>query len=265
MDGIRIVVAGAAGKMGREVIRGLGAEKAMQVVGAVDRESLGADSELLAGGQLNGVPVTGDLAAALRNGGANVLLDFTHPDAVAANLRTALKLRVAAVVGTTGLRAEERAEFHQMAIKQGVGVVVAPNFALGAVLLMQFAAQAARYFPAAEISERHHPGKADAPSGTAILIADYIARGRTAPAPGTSSKETITGVRGGKVDGTPIHCQRLPGVVAHHEVAFGGPGEILTLRHDSLGRESFLPGIMLALRKVREQRGLVYGLEALLD
>jgi len=264
---IKVVVAGACGKMGQEVIRAIGREGDTELIGAVDIRGAGEDIGGITGGGPSGIIVSDDLAAVLRETKADVLVDFTHPLAVAGNIRTALASRTAAVVGTTGLPLAEREELHRLALAQSVGVIIAPNFAIGAVLLLQFAGQAARFFPAAEVIERHHPAKADAPSGTALQIAERINSGREADAPGEGvvGKESVGGVRGGDIGGTRIHSVRLPGSVAHHEILFGGLGQTLTLKHDSLSRESFLPGIMLAIRHVKRVKGVVFGLETLLQ
>lgn len=269
---LRVAVSGAAGRMGREVVRAVMEAEGMEVVAAIDRQAVGTDAGTLAGvGSLN-VPVESDLAAALARTGAQVLVDFTLPNGVMENLRTALALGVAPVVGTTGLSAPDLAELDAQAKEKGIGAFIAPNFAIGAVLMMQFAAQAAKHLPDVEIIELHHEKKLDSPSGTALLTAQKIAEARQetgiAPLPGPSSVvEKAPGARGARSMATgdvAIHSVRLPGFVAHQEVLFGGLGQTLTLRHDSLDRRSFMPGVILAVRKVRALHGLVVGLEHLL-
>jgi 4-hydroxy-tetrahydrodipicolinate reductase len=202
----------------------------------------------------------------LLGAGVEVVVDFSRPEATAAAGRALLAEGVHLVSGTTGLADEVMDELANLAGKADHGNLVwAPNFALGAVLAMHFAAVAGRFYPAAEVIELHHQGKADAPSGTALRTARAIAaaRDRGGPAPGGGS-ESVAGVRGGEVDGVRVHSVRLPGLVAHQEVIFGGQGEVLTLRHDSLDRSSFMPGVLLAVRAVADRPGVTVGLEPLL-
>jgi 4-hydroxy-tetrahydrodipicolinate reductase len=200
----------------------------------------------------------------LLGAGAEVVVDFSRPEATAAAGRALLAEGVHLVSGTTGLADEVMDELANLAGKADHGNLVwAPNFALGAVLAMHFAAVAGRFYPAAEVIELHHQGKADAPSGTALRTARAIAAARErgdAPA----GSESVAGVRGGEVDGVRVHSVRLPGLVAHQEVIFGGQGEVLTLRHDSLDRSSFMPGVLLAVRAVADRPGVTVGLEPLL-
>lgn len=271
-ENIRVAVCGAAGRMGREVIRAVMESDGMHLVAAVDRHETGADvGELAQSGKLN-IRIEGDLHAVLERSEPHVLVDFTVPDSVMLNARTALTHGVSPVIGTTGLSVHDLKEIDLKAQEKGIGAFVAPNFAIGAVLMMQFAAQAARYLPDVEIIELHHEKKLDSPSGTALLTAQKIAEARQAAqisplAQPTGLVEKAKGARGarGKETGDiPIHSVRLPGFVAHQEVIFGGPGQILTLRHDSTDRRSFMPGVVLAVRKVRALHGLVVGLENLL-
>ncbi|MCL4079608.1 4-hydroxy-tetrahydrodipicolinate reductase [Coriobacteriia bacterium Es71-Z0120] len=253
---IRVVVTGASGKMGREVVRAVTAEPDMTVVAAVD--------PLHAGEAVEGIRVTGDLRDAIEASSPDVLVDFTRPEAVAANVRAAASSGIDCVVGTTGVPIATFEEIAEGA-PEGVCVFVAPNFAIGAVLMMRFAREAARYLPHVEIVELHHDRKADAPSGTAIRTAEGISQARTVvpAAPGRES-EVADGARGAVVAGVTVHSVRLPGLVAHQEVIFGGPGQTLTIRHDSLDRTSFMPGVVMAIRAVRERSGLVVGLEEIL-
>jgi 4-hydroxy-tetrahydrodipicolinate reductase len=214
----------------------------------------GAPEELLVGAHLS------DLLAAE----VEVVVDFSRPEATAAAAGGLLPEGVHLVSGTTGLPAELMDDLAAVAGKAEHGNVVwAPNFALGAVLAMHFAAVAGRFYPAAEVIELHHQAKADAPSGTALRTARAIAAARER-APGREASESVAGVRGGEVDGVRVHSVRLPGLVAHQEVIFGGQGEVLTLRHDSLDRSSFMPGVLLAIQAVTNRPGLTVGLEPLL-
>jgi 4-hydroxy-tetrahydrodipicolinate reductase len=195
-----------------------------------------------------------------------VVVDFTTPSAVMSNIRWGIEHAIHMVVGTTGIGPDELAEIERLIGAEGneSNVIVAPNFAIGAVLLQLFAALASRYFPAAEIIELHHEGKADAPSGTALATAERMAEARGEAWKGPAG-ETLSGVRGGDVEGIRIHSVRLPGLVAHQEVIFGGAGQTLTIRHDSMQRESFMPGVILAIKSVVHHPGLTVGLEPLLD
>jgi 4-hydroxy-tetrahydrodipicolinate reductase len=199
---------------------------------------------------------------------AQVIVDFTHPDVVMDNLSWCIDHGIHAVVGTTGFT-DERFDLlrTRLAEHDGVGVVIAPNFSIGAVLMMRFAEQAAAFYESAEIIELHHPGKADAPSGTAASTARRIAAARTAaaiPAPPDATRHELPGARGAQVDGIRVHGVRLRGLVAHQEVLFGAEGETLTIRHDSLDRVSFMPGVFAAIRAVSSKPGLTVGIESIL-
>lgn len=261
---IRIVVVGAAGRMGQEVIRAVREVEDIRVVGAVDVQKVGEDPIRLAAGHKSDLKINNSLDAVLKETLPDVMVDFTTPQAVAENVRTGLKRGVHMVIGTTGLTVDEREEIDRQAREAGVGAFIAPNFALGAVLMMEFARKAAKYFPHAEIIELHHDRKMDAPSGTSLLTAEKMNEGRK-KIEKPESIEILSGCRGGDAEGIPIHSVRLPGMVAHQEVIFGGEGQILTIRHDSLDRSSFMPGVMLAIRKVVTWQGLVWGLENLLE
>jgi 4-hydroxy-tetrahydrodipicolinate reductase len=251
--------------MGREVVRAVLGDADTELVGAVDVTEVGRDAGELAGKERAGVVVQSDLAAALAAVKPEVIVDFTRAEAAHTNALTALSAGVSPVVGTTGMTPAQIQEIGAAAEKAGVGAVVAPNFAIGAVLMMQFAALAARHMPDVEIIELHHAGKVDAPSGTAIKTAEMIVaarEGRGTPRPSEEIK--VAGARGGDFDGIRIHSVRLPGYVAHQEVILGGLGQTLTIRHDSTDRTSFMPGVLLAVKAVRSRKGLVYGLEHLL-
>ena len=237
---------GAAGRMGGEVVR---------AVDAADDLTLSAETDL------------GDPLARLIASSTQVAVDFTTPDAVMGNIRFCIDNGIHVVVGTTGFTDERLAEVREwLGSAPSVGVVIAPNFGLGAVLLMRFAREAAPYFESVEIVESHHPDKLDAPSGTAMHTARAIAAARAtvARAPDATSSG-LSGARGASVDGVPVHSVRLRGLVAHEEVLLGNVGEVLTLRHDSLDRASFMPGVLLAVRAVTTRPGLTVGLEPLLD
>ncbi len=238
----------------------------MQLVAAVDRMEIARDAGELAGVGPTGVKVLSDLQEALNSTGAQVMVDFTIPDSALNNIETALNSGVAPVVGTTGLSDEDFARIAKLSEEAGVPALIAPNFAIGAVLMMEFAAQAARHMPDAEIIELHHEKKLDSPSGTALLTARKIAAAREQnPLPKIGGAvEKVPGARGGETDAVHIHSVRLPGFVAHQEVIFGGLGQTLTIRHDSTDRRSFMPGVLLAIRRVRGLKGLVIGLENLL-
>ncbi len=245
--GLRVGVVGSQGRMGAEVVRAVEAAPDLELVAAIDRDD----------------PLT-----ALTDAGCEVVVEFTHPGAVMANLEFLIRHGIHAVVGTTGFDDERLDTVRSwLAHSPGTGVIVAPNYGLGAVLMMRFAAQASRFFESVEIVELHHPGKADAPSGTARHTAHLVAEARAsagvAPAP-DATVESLEGARGSDVEGIPVHSVRLRGLVAHQEVLLGGPGETLTIRHDSLDRASFMPGVLLAVRTVGDRPGLTVGLDSYL-
>jgi 4-hydroxy-tetrahydrodipicolinate reductase len=270
---IRVAVAGAAGRMGREVVRAVMEADGLELAAAIDRHEAGGDAGTVAGAPAADVAIEQDLAAALERTRPDVLVDFTLPDSVLANVRLAIAHGVSPVVGTTGLSLADLAEIDRAARERSIGAFVAPNFAIGAVLMMQFAAQAAKYLPDVEIIELHHEKKVDSPSGTALLTAQRIGQARrdaavSPVAPPGGLVEKSPGARGARDETTgdvPIHSVRLPGFVAHQEVIFGGVGQILTIRHDSLERRSFMPGVVIAIRRVRALHGLVVGLETILE
>jgi len=251
--------------MGRAVLKAVAEAKDLELVGAVDITG-GADAGELAGVGANGVTVETDLKAALTRLQPEVMIDFTRPDVVYGNVITALQAKVSPVVGTTGLSDEQKADIRKMAEENDTPAFIAPNFAIGAVLMMVMAKQAAKYMPEVEIIELHHDKKLDAPSGTAVQTAAMIAEVRAAHKQGhPEEKEKLSGARGADYEGMHIHSVRLPGYVAHQEVIFGGLGQTLTIRHDSLNRESFMPGVVLAAEKVRSLKGLTVGLDKLLE
>ena len=205
-----------------------------------------------------------DLPAVLRNSGVQVAVDFTTATVAYDNARALIECGVRPVIGTSGLLPEQVAELQALCQAKQIGGVIAPNFAIGAVLMMKYAVDAVKYLPHVEVIELHHDRKADAPSGTAVKTANLLAEARAEiPAP-LDEKELIPGARGGKTQGIPVHSIRLPGLVAHQEVIFGGKSETLTIRHDSIHRESFMPGVCLACKKAVALNELVYGLEHVL-
>ncbi|MFN5516200.1 MAG: 4-hydroxy-tetrahydrodipicolinate reductase [Cyanobacteriota bacterium] len=269
---IPVVVNGAAGKMGREVIKAVSQAEDLILVGAVDRNpSLqGLDAGEVAGIGPVEVPILNDLQSVLvlatQAPIQGVMVDFTHPEGVYENTRSAIAYGVRPVVGTTGLTPKQIGELAEFAEKASVGGLIAPNFAIGVLLLQQAAIQAARYFDHVEIIELHHNQKADAPSGTALKTAEMLAElGKTYNPPQVKETETLQGARGGSApENIPIHSVRLPGLLAHQEVLFGAPGQVYTLRHDATDRGCYMPGVLLGIRKVTQLRSLVYGLEKML-
>ncbi|MGB4009044.1 MAG: 4-hydroxy-tetrahydrodipicolinate reductase, partial [Bacillota bacterium] len=259
---IKVVIAGAAGRMGREVVRAICRAEDMELVGAVDVVMAGQDAGTAAGIGEVGIAICTDLAEVLDKTAPDVMVDFTVAKAAEANIKMAISRKVRFVVGTTGMSASTMESIMNEAAQAGVGGAVVPNFALGAVLMMRFAREASRYFPDCEIVELHHDGKVDFPSGTAKATAHEVASGR---GDAVSRRGLDGGIRGVEVEGVPIHSVRLPGLVAHQEVIFGGPGQTLTVRHDSLGRDSFMPGVLLAVRKVSQLDHVVLGLDPLLE
>jgi 4-hydroxy-tetrahydrodipicolinate reductase len=245
---LAVAVAGAAGRMGSLVCAAVEATDDLSLVARIDRDgSVGQAVEV----------------------GASVLVDFTQPDVSPHVVAAAVSAGVHVVVGTSGYDQQRLADVRRLVdANPGVGVVVAPNFALGAVLLMRFAEQAAPYFESVEVVELHHPDKVDAPSGTAVATAEAVAKARRLAGVAAAPDATTTaraGARGADVAGIPVHAVRLRGLTAHEEVLFGGVGETLTLRHDSFDRSCFMPGVLLAVRQVKDRPGLTVGLGALLD
>jgi 4-hydroxy-tetrahydrodipicolinate reductase len=257
---VKVVVTGAQGRMGRAMIEGLAAEPDVDLAGAIDRKATEEFIDLPRGGGL--VPVGRELEPIIRRVRPRVVLDFTVREAAMDYARTALRTGVSPVIGTTGLTRDDLGELDRLAQQASLGVVVAPNFAVGANLMMHFARVASRFMPAAEIVELHHDGKLDAPSGTALATARAMHEARgDALRDAAVSKFTLEGVRGGVEGGVRIHSVRLPGLVAHQEVIFGGLGQTLSIRHDSMSRESFVSGVVLAVKAVVGLTGLVVGLD----
>jgi 4-hydroxy-tetrahydrodipicolinate reductase len=272
---IPVIVNGAAGKMGREVIKAVAQAPDLILMGALDTspEHQGKDAGELAGlSEPLEVPITNQLEPMLgyvageRQMAPGVMVDFTHPDSVYNNIRSAIAYGIRPVVGTTGLSPEQIQDLTDFAEKASTGCLLIPNFSIGMVLLQQAAVTASKYFDHVEIIELHHNQKADAPSGTAIQTAQLLAEfGKTFNPPQVEETEKIPGARGSLADeGIRIHSVRLPGLIAHQEVIFGAAGQIYTLRHDTSDRACYMPGVLLAIRKVNGLKSLVYGLEKIL-
>ena len=245
---IKVAVLGAKGHMGSESIKAISECKDLELVAELD---------------------LGDSLDKLASSGAQVVVDFTHPDSVMGNLEFAIKNGISVVVGTTGFDEKKLNQIKSwLEANPKVGALIAPNFGLGAVLMMQFAAQASKYFESVEIVELHHPAKADAPSGTAVRTAELITAARKsvnkAAMPDATTSE-IDGARGAKIGDVQIHSVRLRGLVAHQEVILGDVGETLSIRHDSIDRTGFMPGVLLAIREVGSHPGLTFGLENYMD
>lgn len=263
---IRVAVSGAGGRMGREVLKMVLEDEQLQLVAAIDFSCKGQDAGRLAGKEECGVIVTDDLEMALVEGQPQVMVDFTTPQSVVSNVRLAIKHKVRPVVGTTGYNMDEVNELDALCREQGIGGVIAPNFSIGAILMAQFAAQAAKYFPHVEIIEYHGDQKLDAPSGTSVWTANMISQNRQELRQGNpKEEETIEGARGGYYDGFRIHSVRLPGVFAQQEVIFGGPGQSLKIRNDSYERSCYMPGVNLAIKKSMDLQGIVFGFEHIME
>ncbi len=269
---IPVVVNGAAGKMGREVVKAVAQAEDMTLLGAIDRspEHIGKDAGELAGCDPLEVPITDQLEPMLafvaQERQPGVLVDFTHPSTVYDNIRSAIAYGIRPVIGTTGLSPAQIQDLAEFADKASTGCLIIPNFSIGMVLLQQAAIQASQYFDHVEIIELHHNQKADAPSGTAIQTAQMLAEmGKTYNSAAVEETEKLPGARGSLAsDGIRIHSVRLPGLIAHQEVIFGAAGQVYTLRHDTSDRACYMPGVLLAIRKVLQLKSLVYGLEKIL-
>lgn len=263
---IKVVVAGPRGKMGSETLHMISREPGFKLVGAVDTKNEGLEVRELEGLPDLTAPIYTDMEHCLSNTTPDVLIDFTHPEAGRKHMALALDYNVRPVVGTSGFTEQDVMTFRTKAEEKKLGAIIAPNFALGAVLMMKWSQMAARYFPDVEIIEQHHDQKRDAPSGTAIKTAEMIKEARATKEQGHPDEtELITGARGAHFDGFRIHSVRLPGLIAHQQVLFGGEGELLTIRHDSMNRLSFMNGVKFAAQSVMTLDTLVYGLENLMD
>lgn len=261
----KVLVTGAMGKMGRETMKAIANDNELQLIGAVDIRANGeAISQLISLDGYN-VQLQNDLEKAIKELKPDIMVDFTNPQSVFNNIKTALKENLRCVVGTTGLNEVELKQVEKMAGERKLGVAVIPNFAIGAVLMMKFAREAAKYFPDVEIIEMHHDQKIDAPSGTAIKTAEMINDNRIKRAPKNIPEyEKIAGARGGNVENIRIHSVRLPGFIAHQEIIFGGSGQSLKIRHDSFDRIAFMHGVVMVIKKMLSRNDLVYGMENLI-
>lgn len=266
MEKVRIVIAGLRGRMGKEAVRLVTNTDTYELVAVLDRKNDGMLLSDIDGFENIEVPVFADIEKCLITVQADVLIDLTVPEAGMYHAKTALQHGVRPVVGTSGFNEEDFAELEKLCEEKETGCIIAPNFAIGAVLMMKFARMAGKYFKDVEIIEMHHDQKLDAPSGTAIKTAEMIREVREPKKQGhPDEKETIKGARGAETDGIHIHSVRLPGLVAHQEVIFGSSGETLTIRHDTYNRSSFMTGVKLAVDSVMKIDTFVYGLENILE
>lgn len=263
---IKVLVSGCKGSMGRNVINAVSAAEDMEVVAGVDIMAAEGEKVSLADGTVL-ADAYADLATAIEATKPDVMVDFTHPSAVAGNIEVGLAHGIDCVIGTTGLSDDEIARLEKL-IPTGKALFIAPNFTTGAVLMMKFAQMAAKYFPDCEIIEFHHNHKADSPSGTAIRTAGLVAGARdfTTTSPGKETEGPgCEGARGALISGVPVHSVRSDGYVAHQEVILGSKGQTLTIRHDSYDRVSYMPGVLLAVRSIGAREGLIVGLENFME
>ncbi len=252
--------------MGKEVVKMVLEDPTLLLVAAIGQSEEGIDAATIVGLPACGVRMTTDLELTLVESKPQVLVDFTTPASAYVNTELAIKHGVAPVVGTTGFTPEQIELLDKQCKEKGIGGLIAPNFSIGAILMMKFAAQAAKYFPHLEIIEYHGDQKLDAPSGTAVKTAELIAMNREELRQGNpKEEETIEGSRGGYYNGFRIHSVRLPGVFAQQEVIFGGFGQTLKIRHDSYERAGYMPGVNLAIKKVLEYQGMIYGFDHFVD
>ncbi|MEH7224306.1 4-hydroxy-tetrahydrodipicolinate reductase [Bacillus sp. JJ1566] len=266
MDLIKIVIAGPRGRMGKEAVALVQATENFSLVGVIDRKNNGQSLSDVEGFSNVDVPIFTDIVECFSETKPDVLIDLTTPETGKYHTKVAIEHGVRPVVGTTGFTKEELDRLSTMAEERRVGAIIAPNFAVGAVLMMKFSQMAAKYFQDVEIIELHHDQKLDAPSGTAVKTAELLTTVRESKQQGhPNEKETIQGARGAEYDGIRIHSVRLPGLVAHQEVMFGGNGQMLSIRHDSFNRSSFMSGVKLSVDTVMNLDILVYGLENIIE
>jgi 4-hydroxy-tetrahydrodipicolinate reductase len=263
LEPIRVVINGALGRMGQEIAKAVVCEPGLKAVGAVEKEVTQQYLPLTEAPEL--IVFSSDLDWLLKSCDADVVVDFTNAEVSMAAARIAMKQKINMVIGTTGLSEENLAEIAKLCQTYKVGAIVAPNFSLGAALMIRLSKFAAKFFNHAEIIEMHHDEKADAPSGTAIATAKAMAQARGKPFihPETT-RQVLSNTRGGEIDGIALHSLRLPGFMAGQEVVFSGAGETLSLRHNTISRECYVPGVILAIKEVTKRKGLTYGLDALL-
>jgi len=260
----KILVHGALGRMGREVLSAISGDSSFETVGAVDLKS--EDSALTLPDGISKVPISKSLDSVLENTNPDVVVDFSSQDAVSSLAQIVLNARVNLVVGTTGITESQCKTIDILAKENNVGAIIAPNFALGAVLLLQISREVSRFFDYAEVIETHHEAKLDAPSGTAMAIAKAMREGKNKDfSRVTPEKEILGGSRGADVGGVSIHSVRMPGKMARHEVTFGAAGQTFSMTHDTINRECYMPGVLIALNAVTELKGLMVGLENILD
>lgn len=260
----KVLVCGAGGKMGIETVKAILTDEILEFVGGVDLGRAGEDAGVVAGVGTLQLPLYKILEEGIAATKPDVVVDFTNPAVIFDNAKIILGAGVHAVIGTTGLTATQRDELAAIGQAHNANCLIAPNFSLGAVMMMKMAQEIAPYFPDVEIIEMHHNHKYDAPSGTAIITAELVNAAKAKAhvhAAEDKTRESLPGARGAKVEEVTVHSVRLPGYVAHQQVLFGGFGETLTIRHDSLTRESFMPGVVLGCKKIADHPGLTYGLE----
>jgi len=266
MENIKIAIAGPRGRMGIEALRLIERTEHFTLVGAIDRINQGKKISEIEGLPMLDAVIYTDIVECLQETKPDVLLDLTTPEIGRYHTMVALEHGVRSVVGTTGFSKEDLNQLSDIAKRNAIGTIIAPNFAVGAILMMKFSQMAAKYFEDIEIIELHHDQKLDAPSGTAVKTAELITSVRKSKTQGhPNEKETLDGARGASYDGVHIHSVRLPGLVAHQEVLFGGEGQMVTIRHDSFNRASFMSGVKIAVETVMKLDSLVYGLENIID
>lgn len=266
MEKIKVIIAGPRGRMGKEAVELVNRTDNFELLAVVDHKNDGMQLGDLEGFAQIDVPIYTDLERCFQDNRADVLIDLTTPEFGMYHTTTALKYNVRPVVGTTGFSKQDLEELETICRDKELGCIIAPNFAIGAVLMMKFSQMAAKYFNDVEIIEMHHDKKLDAPSGTAVKTAEMISSVRIAKKQGhPNEKETITGARGADIDGMHIHSVRLPGLIAHQQVLFGSEGQSLTIRHDSYNRASFMSGVKVAVETVMKINSFVYGLENILE
>jgi 4-hydroxy-tetrahydrodipicolinate reductase len=257
MGVINVAVAGCFGKMGAAVCETVIAAPDMKLCALADAKAAGRP-------EAYGLSVCGAISRRNSGGAVDVMVEFTHPSCVYDNVMRALEDNINCVVGTTGLSESQRGDIEKLTLKNNLFTLIAPNFAIGAVLMMKFSEAASRYMGRAEIIEMHHDQKADAPSGTSLLTAKMMAPNCSRDG-AADEKILLSGARGAALESVNIHSVRLPGFLAHQQVIFGGPGQVLTIRHDSMSRDSFMPGVALAVRESQKRKGFYFGLENIME
>jgi 4-hydroxy-tetrahydrodipicolinate reductase len=266
METIKIAIAGPRGRMGREAVSLVHNTEHFELVAVIDRMNDGKSLSTVDGFAGIDVPIYTDIERCFQEVKPDVLIDLTTPEIGKKHTEIALRYGVRPVVGTTGFTKDDLERLTELSESKGIGAIIAPNFAVGAILMMKFAQMAAKYFTDVEIIELHHDQKLDAPSGTAVKTAELISMVRPSKKQGhPDEKESLKGARGAAYDGIPIHSVRLPGLIAHQEVIFGGNGQALTIRHDSFNRASFMSGVKLSVETVMKLETLVYGLENIIE